>query len=493
MTERTEIVMSKRIFVIGAGPGGLAAAMLLARSGLRVTIFERSSNVGGRTSTVRSNGFSFDLGPTFFLYPRVLEEIFRTVGRDLREEVELVRLDPQYRLIFGGGGELLATPDVERMERAIAALSPNDAASFRAFLDDNRLKLANFRRCLESPFRGWRDVLRWPMLRLLPLLRPWLSLDRELARYFRDPRIRLAFSFQSKYLGMSPFNCPSLFSILSFLEYEHGVHHPIGGCGAVTEAMARVVRELGGEIRLDEPVEEILFEGKRAVGVRTSEGGYKADAVIGSPRTHSIATAWKAGRFPAKPLRLSTSLFRQPKRSEIVLPSPEPGHLLIPPRPCLRVDLHDGITLPRAFRAAGFRTDLCDITEIATCRMYRSAAAVWRGLAKNATEGLASPGMILPATTILLGGQVFPLLLLATAGWLPPLAACLALLAAVASYYPRFAAAKRFRQSWLGAFLHPAGILIFVAIQWHALLRNAIGQPAAWKGREYQVLSVQRR
>jgi hypothetical protein len=161
------------------------------------------------------------------------------------------------------------------------------------------------------------------------------------------------------------------------------------------------------------------------------------------------------------------------------------GHAVI------RASLHDGITLPRAFRAAGFRTDLCDITEIATCRMYRSAAGVWRGLAKNATEGLASPGMILPATTILLGGQVFPLLLLAAVAWLPPLAACLALLAAVASYYPRFAAAKRFRQSWLGAFLHPAGILIFLAIQWHALLRTAIRQPAGWKGREYQVLSVQ--
>ena len=272
--------MSKRVLIIGAGPGGLAAAMLLARSGLQVTVLERSSDVGGRTSTIRGNGFRFDLGPTFFLYPRVLAEIFQAVGRDLRDEVELVRLDPQYRLIFGSGGELLATPDVERMERAIAALSPADAASFRSFLADNRVKLASFKTCLETPFRGWRDVLRWPMLKLLPLLRPWLSLDQELARYFRDPRVRLAFSFQSKYLGMSPFKCPSLFSILSYLEYEYGVHHPIGGCGAVTQAMARIVTELGGEIRLDEPVEEVLFDRRRAVGVRTPEGCYKADAVI---------------------------------------------------------------------------------------------------------------------------------------------------------------------------------------------------------------------
>lgn len=252
--------MSKRVVIIGAGPGGLAAAMLLARSGIEVTVLERSSTVGGRTSSIRGNGFCFDVGPTFFLYPRVLAEIFQAVGRDLRNEVELVRLDPQYRLIFGAGGEILATPALERMERAIAALSPADAASFRSFLADNRGKLASFKTCLESPFRGWRDILQRRLLKLLPLLRPWLSLDQELARYFRDPRVRLAFSFQSKYLGMSPFKCPSLFSILSYLEYEYGVHHPIGGCGAVTRTMARIVTELGGEIRLDEPVEEVLFD-----------------------------------------------------------------------------------------------------------------------------------------------------------------------------------------------------------------------------------------
>jgi hypothetical protein len=154
----------------------------------------------------------------------------------------------------------------------------------------------------------------------------------------------------------------------------------------------------------------------------------------------------------------------------------------------IRTSLHDGIALPRAFRAAGFSTDLCDVTDISTCRMYRTAGEVWRGLAKNATEGLAAPGMILPATVLLLGGQVLPFLLVAAAAWLPSLAGCLAVLAALASYYPRLAGAKRFCQSRLGAVLHPVGILLFVAIQWHALVRSTRCQPATWKGRAYQDL-----
>ncbi|HEV3440362.1 MAG TPA: phytoene desaturase family protein, partial [Gemmata sp.] len=109
---------------------------------------------------------------------------------------------------------------------------------------------------------------------------PWQSLDRELSRYFTDPRIRLAFSFQSKYLGMSPFNCPSLFSILSFLEYEFGVWHPIGGCAAVSEGMARIAREMGVTFSLDEEVTGLIFEGQRAVGAKTSAGEYRADALV---------------------------------------------------------------------------------------------------------------------------------------------------------------------------------------------------------------------
>ena len=279
---------TRSVVIVGAGPGGLAAAMLLAKAGAQVTVVEKRSVVGGRTSTMEVDGFRFDTGPTFFLYPRVLREIFAACGYSLDEEIPMERLDPQYRLVFGGragqAGEptthLDATPDVERMKRAIAAISPEDATRLEDYFRDNRRKLERFAPILQTPFESWTDLARAEMVKLLPLMRPWRSLDSDLRRHFRDERIRLGFSFQSKYLGMSPFSCPSLFSILSFLEYEHGVFHPIGGCGAVTRAMARIAEQMGVTILLDRAVEEIQFEGRRAVGVRTNAETLAADAVV---------------------------------------------------------------------------------------------------------------------------------------------------------------------------------------------------------------------
>lgn len=270
----------RQVLIVGAGPGGLASAILLASQGVKVQIIERLPIVGGRTSSIEAHGYKFDLGPTFFLYPRILEEIFHIAGTSLREEIELVRLDPQYRIQFGAGGEMECTPDIARMENQIAALAPQDAAGFQRFLSENSTKLALMEPCLETSFDGWRSVFNPRLLRMLPMLRPHQSLDTSLKRFFSDERVRLAFCFQSKYLGMSPFRCPSLFSILSFLEYEHGVWHPTGGCAAITAAMARVAQRLGVEIHLNKPVQEVLFAGRKAIGARTANQIHTADAVI---------------------------------------------------------------------------------------------------------------------------------------------------------------------------------------------------------------------
>ncbi len=308
--------MSRKVIVVGAGPGGLTAAALLAKAGVRVTVLERLPHLGGRTSNFLANGFRFDHGPTFFHYPQVLEGILDSLGYDLWSELRLIQLDPQYRLVFGSGGEILATPNVKRMEAAIAFINKHDATQLRRFLHDNRVKLEKFKPFLETSFDSWRDTVRPKLLQLLPILKPWRSLDSELGRYFNDQRVRLAFSFQSKYLGMSPFECPSLFTILAFLEYEYGVYHPIGGCGSVTTALGRICRQLGVDIRLNEPAEEILVEGHRATGVRTPAGEYKADAVVVNADfaramsrlvPNELRGRWKDNKLEKK--RLSCSAF----------------------------------------------------------------------------------------------------------------------------------------------------------------------------------------
>lgn len=294
-----------RVAIVGAGPGGLAAAMLLAANGARVTVFERDSVVGGRTRTVTApGGYRFDIGPTFFLYPRILREIFANCGADLDTEVELIKLDPQYRLVFEGKTpvSLDASPDMARMEAEIAKLNPADAKGLRSFMADNRVKLDAFRPVLERPFHGLMTYLAPEVMNGLRYLRPWASVDQDLKRHFSDPRTRLAFTFQSKYLGMSPFRCPSMFSILSFLEYEHGIFHPVGGCGAVSEAMARVAGRLGVEIRLNEPVERIAFEGRRAAGVEVRGVRHAADAVVvNADFAHAIPTLMPEALRPQWP------------------------------------------------------------------------------------------------------------------------------------------------------------------------------------------------
>lgn len=255
--------------------------MQLAYAGCDVTIIERRDRVGGRTSAIEIDDFRFDCGPTFFLYPRVLGEIFASLGRDLTGEVPMTRLDPQYRLTFGSGGQLDCTPDLERMDRQIAQqFTAADVGALKRYMDDNRVKLEKFRPILESPFSSPLDLCKPSVLASARHLHPLRSLEQELSRYFSDPRLVIAFAFQSKYLGMSPFQCPSLFSILSFLEYEYGVWHPHGGCSRVSERMAEIAAELGVTIRLGEPVTSVDMQGRRVVALQTEQGRYEADAVV---------------------------------------------------------------------------------------------------------------------------------------------------------------------------------------------------------------------
>ena len=270
-----------KVAIIGAGPGGLASSLLLAKSGVDVTVFERSSAVGGRNKVFDREGFKFDLGPTFFHYPEVIEDIFKAIGMDAHEELNLHKLDLNYRLIFGQGGQLDCTSDLDQMTERIRELSgDNNADAFRRYVADNRLKLEKSKACLQEPWYGPSDLLSKRAMRVSSVLRPHRSVAGDLMKLFDDDRLMLAMSFQTKYLGMSPFNCPSLFTMLAFLEYEYGIFHPMGGLGSVSERMASIAKDLGVTFRMNEAVESVIMDGKTIKGVRTSQGEFFADKVV---------------------------------------------------------------------------------------------------------------------------------------------------------------------------------------------------------------------
>ena len=160
------------------------------------------------------------------------------------------------------------------------------------------------------------------------------------------------------------------------------------------------------------------------------------------------------------------------------------GHAMIPRT------LHDGLKLPRLFRQHGYRTELFDATDLASCRMYHTNFETWRGLGKNATEGLAAPGTILPMTLLLLGAAVLPLFVLLFAPLMGRTELAVALLACLLSFAPRWIACWKFRQPLGSAMLHPVGIVALLVIQWWALARKIAGRPAVWKGRSYPAAST---
>lgn len=270
-----------KVLVVGAGPGGLTAAMILARHGCEVTVLEKQDRVGGRNAAIVAGDYRFDLGPTFLMMKGLLEEVFELAGRRVEDYLDIVSLDPLYRLVFADGREFLPTRDRNAMREQIARIFPGNVAGYERFLSYEAKKLERLVPCLKLPYSTPTHLLRPTLLRALPYLDAHKSLHAHLAGYFDVEELRLSFTFQAKYLGMSPWKCPALFSMIALMEHSQGIHHPIGGLNQISLAMARVVEEHGGTIRLSTPVEQILVQNGEARGVRLADGEeLRADYVV---------------------------------------------------------------------------------------------------------------------------------------------------------------------------------------------------------------------
>ena len=272
-----------KISVVGAGPGGLTVAMLLAASGADVTLWEAHDRVGGRSRRIEIDGHGFDCGATFFMMPWVLDEITRSCGYPLESLHHMDRLDPMYRLVFRGGlGDLTldTTQNLDEMASRLDAVCPGDGQAFLAFMKENRHKLNAMTPVLRDAIRNPLDLVRLKNLPAAKYIKPWESVYDNLSKRFSDERVRLSMSFQSKYLGMSPFECPSIFTILPFIEYEDGVWHPKGGINSLLETLGRTCQDLGVDVRTGSPVESVTYSGRRATGVVVDGTEHPCDHVV---------------------------------------------------------------------------------------------------------------------------------------------------------------------------------------------------------------------
>lgn len=270
----------KRIIIVGAGPGGLTSAMILAHRGFEVTVFEKEEEVGGRNAPIRLDGYTFDTGPTFLMMNYILKEMFEETGRKVEDYLDFVRLDPLYRLKFDDF-EIFPSLDREKTKAQIRGLFPGNETGVDKFFAVEALRYERLFPCLQKDYQSLRTFTDPIFVKAIPHLSLGKSLYDNLGNYFKDDRLKLCFTFQAKYLGMSPWNCPALFTMLPYIEYAYGIYHVIGGLNRISQAMAKVVGEEDGTIVRKAPVRQLLLEGNEAKGIELV-GGEKvlADDVI---------------------------------------------------------------------------------------------------------------------------------------------------------------------------------------------------------------------
>jgi len=271
----------KRIIIVGAGPGGLSAGMLLASKGYSVDIYEKQKQVGGRNSFFKLGDYTFDIGPTFLMMKDVLENVFERSGKRLEDFTETKRLDPLYRLKFADGRELYPSPDKEKMKKTMENFSTGSFSGYLKYLEKEKKKYDQLIPCLSIPYGRIKDFFSKHLLQAIPYLDAHTSLYGVLSRYFDDPDTRIAFTFQAKYIGMSPWTAPGTFSIISYIEHGGGIYHVTGGLNKISFGMAEALRQSGGRIHLGMPVKKIIVEEGKATGVLFDDGKIeKADYVI---------------------------------------------------------------------------------------------------------------------------------------------------------------------------------------------------------------------
>ena len=272
--------MQKHIIIVGAGPGGLCAGMLLSSRGFKVTVFDKNPEVGGRNRAIKLDGYTFDTGPTFLLLKGVLDEMFELCGKKSEDYLTFQHLDHMYELVFDDR-RLPVYFDRQKMRAGLDEAFTEGSAAYFEFIEKERERFVKLYPCIKREYSSVLDFLSWDLIKAIPWLGFPKSVFNNLGQYFKEEKMRLAFSFQSKYLGMSPWECPAIFTMLPYLEHDYGIYHVQGGLNQIATAMAKVIEENGGEIRTGTEIQSLIVENHCVKGIRLKDGSeMRSDEVV---------------------------------------------------------------------------------------------------------------------------------------------------------------------------------------------------------------------
>jgi len=270
----------RRVAVIGSGFGGLAAAIRIQAKGYQVDLLEARDMLGGRAYVYKQDGFTFDAGPTVITAPFMIDEIFAEAGRKTADYVDIVPVDPFYRIEFPDGRHFEYNNNEAQTVQRVAAFAPDDVDGYQEMIRQAKaIFQKGFVELSDRPFLNFLDML--PIVPDLLRLQSHKTVFQFVSKYVKDPMLRRVFSFHPLLVGGNPFQTTSIYALIHYLEREWGVHYVMGGTGALVAAMGRVFEELGGRIHLNSPVQQIVVKNGLAVAVQTAKGEmFAADAVV---------------------------------------------------------------------------------------------------------------------------------------------------------------------------------------------------------------------
>jgi phytoene desaturase len=269
-----------RISVIGSGFGGLSTAIRLVARGHQVDIFEKRDKLGGRAYVYEVNGFKFDGGPTVITAPFMFDDLWAAAGKRREDYFQMAPCDPFYKIFDYQGRAFDYNGDEAHILSEIEKWNPADKTGYLEFMaTTQRIFQKGFIELADKPFLSMIDMLK--VAPDLIRMQSYKSVYDYVSQYVQDDFLRQVFSFHPLLIGGNPFDTPSIYAMIHYLERRWGVHYAIGGTGAIVQAMGKLFNELGGKVHLNAPVAEITVQDRRATGIRLIDGTVcEADAVV---------------------------------------------------------------------------------------------------------------------------------------------------------------------------------------------------------------------